>query len=200
MIPLWIKLAYTLMVLVIVPIYWRNYGPGNFLWFSDIALLAMVLAVWLEDPWIVSMMAVGVLVPELAWNLAYFYRLLTRRTLSWIGGLTAYMFEAQRPRWLRALSLFHVPLPALVLWLLVRWGYDERAILAQTVLAWVVLALCYRLTPRAENVNWVFGVGPACNTYGMPLWKYRVVQAVVLPVGVFLPTHLALVFLIGPVR
>jgi len=39
-IPLGLKIIYTLFVCALVPVYWRQYGPANFLWFSDIALLA----------------------------------------------------------------------------------------------------------------------------------------------------------------
>ena len=49
MIPLGLKTIYTLYVCVLVPIYWRQYGQANFLWFSDIALLALVPALWLEN-------------------------------------------------------------------------------------------------------------------------------------------------------
>ena len=73
MIPLWLKITYTVFVCVLVPVYWRQYGPTNFLWFSDIALLALVPALWLESPLLVSMMALAVLVPELAWNIDYFF-------------------------------------------------------------------------------------------------------------------------------
>src|SRR5437763_306427 len=31
--PLWLKLAYTAFMGLLVPIYWRNYGPTNFLYF-----------------------------------------------------------------------------------------------------------------------------------------------------------------------
>jgi hypothetical protein len=44
MIPLWISLPYAMMVGVIVPVYWQTYGPTNFLWLSDIAVLLMVPA------------------------------------------------------------------------------------------------------------------------------------------------------------
>ena len=37
MIPPGLKIIYTLFVCALVPIYWRQYGPTNFLWFSDIA-------------------------------------------------------------------------------------------------------------------------------------------------------------------
>lgn len=33
MIPIWLKIAYTLFVCMLVPIYWRQYGPVNFLCF-----------------------------------------------------------------------------------------------------------------------------------------------------------------------
>jgi hypothetical protein len=59
MIPLWLKLAYTVFVAIIVPVYAKKWGWGNFLWFSDIALLLMVPALWTESRLLVSMMAVG---------------------------------------------------------------------------------------------------------------------------------------------
>ena len=34
-IPLWLKLAYTAFMAVLVPVYLRNYGPTNFLYFCD---------------------------------------------------------------------------------------------------------------------------------------------------------------------
>ena len=48
-IPLWIKISYTLFVAVLVPLYWVHHGPANFLWASDIALLATVIALWRES-------------------------------------------------------------------------------------------------------------------------------------------------------
>ena len=35
LIPLWLKLAYTAFMAVLVPLYLRNYGPTNFLYFCD---------------------------------------------------------------------------------------------------------------------------------------------------------------------
>jgi hypothetical protein len=57
-IPLGLKVVYTIFVCALVPIYWREYGPANFLWFSDIALLALVPALWLENALLVSMLAI----------------------------------------------------------------------------------------------------------------------------------------------
>jgi len=44
MFPLWLKIAYPLFVCVVVAVYWLKYGAGNFLWFSDIALFPIVMA------------------------------------------------------------------------------------------------------------------------------------------------------------
>src|SRR5881394_611002 len=76
-ISLWLKIGYTLFVCVLVPIYWRRYGPANFLWFSDIALLAMVPALWLENALLASTMAVSVIFREGIWNIDFFVRLAT---------------------------------------------------------------------------------------------------------------------------
>src|SRR5439155_14563924 len=63
----WLKVAYTAFVVALVPIYRRQYGWRNFLWFSDIALFMTLPALWLERPLLASMPAVSVLVPEAAW-------------------------------------------------------------------------------------------------------------------------------------
>jgi hypothetical protein len=80
-IPLGLKVIYTLFVCALVPIYWRQYGPANFLWFSDIALLALVPALWLENALLVSMMAVSVVFFEALWNVDFFFRLATHKSL-----------------------------------------------------------------------------------------------------------------------
>src|SRR5262249_6922407 len=52
---------------LLVPVYWRHYGPANFLWFSDLALLIGLTAVWLESPLLAGMQAVSVGLLELVW-------------------------------------------------------------------------------------------------------------------------------------
>jgi hypothetical protein len=188
MIPLWLKLAYSVFVAFIVPVYAKKWGWGNFLWFSDIALLLMVPALWLESRWLVSMMAVGVLLPESFWIISFFYRLLTGKRIS---GLPDYMFDAEKPLWLRALSLFHVFLPVLMLWMLVRLGYEPLAWLAQTALAWIVLPLSYLLTDPKENVNWVYGISSKPQNR-MPPLVYLGLVMICFPVAIYWPTHLVL--------
>jgi hypothetical protein len=193
MIPLWLKIAYTLFAVVTVAVYAVKYPPGNFLWFSDIALVLTVPALWLESSLLASMMAVGVLLPEVFWNIGYFGRLLTGKRLA---GLTDYMFDEHKPRYLRTLSLFHVFLPVLLLWMVGRLGYVPMALPAQTALAWVVLPLTYLLTDPALNVNWVFGPDSG-QRKRVPALVHLVLLMMGFPLLVYFPTHLLLQALFG---
>src|SRR5438132_9276654 len=74
-IPLLFKWLYTLFVAVLIPAYWRYYGPGNFLWFSDLALFLTLAAVWLESPLLASMQALSVGLLELVWLADFLVRL-----------------------------------------------------------------------------------------------------------------------------
>jgi hypothetical protein len=193
-ISLWVKVPYSLFVAVLVPCYFVQYGPLNFLWFCDVALLVTLAALWLESPLLASMQAVAITLPQLLWVLDFLVRLVT-------GGhvidLTEYMFNPEIPLPLRGLSLFHGWLPFLLLWLVWRLGYDRRALWAQTLLAWGVLLLCYLLVPEidnahAGNVNKVFGPSDDAPQSWMPQLAWVGVLMLIYPVVVYLPTHLLL--------
>lgn len=181
-IPLWLKISYTLMVLVIIPVYWRDLGPANFLWFSDIALIALVAALWLENRLINSTMAVAVLFLESVWVLDF----LTGGNLIQIS---AYMFDPETDMHIRILSgLFHIALPPVLLYQLVKLGYDQRALLLQTIIALVVLPVTYWVTEPEDNINWVYGpVGPQDV---LPDYLYLALLATVLIVVLYIPSHL----------
>jgi hypothetical protein len=66
-VPLWLKLAYTTFMALLVPVYWHYYGPTNFLYFCDVALLITLVGIWIESPFLVSMCAVGILALEALW-------------------------------------------------------------------------------------------------------------------------------------
>ena len=189
LVPLWLKVSYTVFAAVTVAVYLKKYPLWNFLWFSDIALIATVPALWLESSLIAGMMLVGILLPEILWNGAFFVRLATGKRLF---GLTDYMFDPTKPRYLRAISLFHVILPIVLLWMVAVLGYDTRALLAQTALAWIVLPLSYWLgNPKVENLNWVFGWKAEPQTSIPPL-AYLGLVMIGFPLLIYLPTHLAL--------
>lgn len=151
----WLKIFFSALVIIIVPVYWKYWGPKNFLWFSDIALFGLTGALWLEAEWIVSMVAVMVFWAELAWNLDLFLRLVFGIN---VFGLTGYMFQDKHPLYIRLISLFHVPLFFALLYLLSRWGYEDTAFIYQVPITWLILIFTYMVRPE-ENINWVYGWG-----------------------------------------
>ena len=204
LLPLWVKLAYSLFMAVLVPAYWKAYGPTNFLYFCDVALFLGLAALWLESPLPASMAAVGILLPQTLW-LADLAGGLVGRPLN---GMTAYMFRPAVPRFLRALSLFHGWLPFFLLWLVWRLGYDRRAFWYWTALAEALLLICYFFLPvppapagepnRPVNVNYVYGPGDTEPQHWFPPGVYLGLLMVVMPVVFFLPAHLLLANVFPP--
>jgi len=187
------KIGYTVFVLLVVVIWWRHYSWRNFLWFSDIAFIGAVPALWLESAALASVLAVAVLLPEILWNVDFVARLLTRRRIT---GLTDYMFEPERSRLLRGLSLFHVPLPLVLLWMVREYGYDAGAGLAGAlVLAAVVLPWSRAVSTPERNINWTYGLGPRRSALSPAIYVALLYAAFV--VLVFLPTHVLLQALYG---
>jgi hypothetical protein len=177
-------LAYGLAVPVIAVVYWRAYGPTNFLWLSDIGLALTLVALLTGNRLLASMAAVGVLALELAWTIDFVFggRLI---------GITAYMFDSKLPLYLRGLSFFHLALPPTLLFLLSRFGYDQRALIYQTLLTWAVLIVTYLATDPEKNINWVFGPGGKPQ-HVLPPLLYLGLEMAIIPAFVFLPTHLLL--------
>jgi hypothetical protein len=198
-IPLWIKVIYTAFVAVLVPLYWITYGPWNFLYFCDIALLATAVAIWIESPLLVSMQAVAILAPQMLWVADLLVRVVAGVEIT---GVTAYMLDAGIPLYLRSLSLFHGWLPFFLLWLLSRLGYDRRALAIQSATAIVVLLISYLLAPapppsasdpnRAVNINYVYGFTDKHPQTLMAPWLW-VASVMALNIVVFyIPTHFVL--------
>lgn len=197
-IPLWVKLAYTGFVCVLVPHYLLTYGPTNFLYFCDVALLMTLVAVWTEDALWASMPAVGILLPQALWMVDFLGSLLGLPVV----GMTAYMFDPGIPFFARGLSFFHFWLPLFLLWLLKRLGYDRRAFVAWTLVAWMLILVCYFLMPLPPapldnpnlpvNINYVYGLSNAKPQQWMPPLAYLGLLIIGLPTCVFLPTHLIL--------
>ena len=197
-VPLWIKIAYTAFVAVLVPIYWANYGPSNFLYFCDIALFLTLVALWTENSLLASMAAVGIVLPQLFWCVDFAVGLAGRE----LTGMTTYMFDPAKPLHLRGLSLFHGWLPFLLLYLVARLRYDRRGLVAWTGLAWLLCLIAFFFLPPAGadladpnipiNVNYVFGLHDATPQSWMPAGVYLIAWMLTLFVVFYLPTHLVL--------
>jgi hypothetical protein len=195
-VPLALKLVYTAYMAVFIPVYWHYYGPTNFLYFCDVALILTLFAIWPENALLISMCAVGIVVPQAVWvadliaNAAGFPLL----------GMTDYMFDGDRSLFLRMLSLFHGWLPFLLIFLVWRVGYDRRALPAWTVLAWGLLAVSFFVLPPPTaspglvpvNVNYVWGMSDHAAQTFVPAWAWLAGQFAGLPLIACAPTHFVL--------
>jgi hypothetical protein len=198
-IPLWIKLLYSAFVVILVPFYWVTYGPWNFLYFCDIALLVTAVGLWIENPLLISMQAVAILVPQMLWVIDLLCRLIAGVEIT---GVTGYMLQPSIPLYLRLLSLFHGWLPFFLLWLVWRLGYDRRAFVAQCATAIVVLLISYYLAPapppsasdpnRAVNINYVYGFDDKRPQTLMPQWLWLLSMMGLNIVVFYVPTHFLL--------
>lgn len=188
MFPFWLKLSALtyLGIFVAIVLTWQR--PANFLWFSDIALFVVVFTLWLEKSLPVSMMAVGVLLFELFWIIDFLFMLILKHHLFGLGA-THYMFLPELPLVIKMLSFsLHAVLPVLLIYMLWKLGYDERAWKAQTILAWIVLPVSYLFTDPALNINWVFGFGGQ-QTQVVSGPAYLISGMLILPFFVYYPTH-----------
>lgn len=202
--PLWLKLAYSLFVAILVPVYLADYGPTNFLYFCDVALLLALISLWSGNMLWASAGAVGILLPQAIWMADFIGSALGLP----LTGMTAYMFDDALPLFTRFLSLFHFWLPLLLLYLVGRFGYDRRAIWLWWPTATVLMILSYMFVPPPPapannpglpvNVNYVYGLGDAAPQDWMAPLSYFLLVLVALPVVILWPTHFLLRWLFAP--
>jgi hypothetical protein len=187
--PLWLKVVVTLLYAYIARGTWQQYSTLNFLWFSHIGLMGLVLSLWLENSLLASMMLLNTLVADgIGWTLDLVVALISGRHPF---GATAYMFDQTIPLHIRLIGLFHIVSPALLAWVVYKLRYDRRALAAQTLFAWCLLFVCVLLTDPALNINCVFGPGTKRQTF-LPGWLYFAILLVYVPLAFYLPVHLVL--------
>lgn len=203
-IPPSLKLAYSAFMAVLVPVYLTQYGPTNFLYFCDIALILTLVGIWAESALLVSICAVGILAPQTLWVVDFAAQAAGHP----LTGMTAYMFNRETSPFLRGLSLFHGWLPFLLVYLVWRLGYDRRAWAAWSVLAVVVLFVCFFLMPPPRpdpgltpvNINYVWGMSDNAAQTMMPAWAWFTGLVVGIPLLICWPTHRLLIWLMPEVR
>ena len=186
-IPLWLKIAWTIWVLAWVPLYARQYGAQNFLYFCDLGNFFIALALWTDSALLFSWQATGLLLFQTLYTIDLLGAYFTGG--HWIGG-TEYMFDARIPLLLRLLSLFHVVVPPLLLWAIARLGYDARGWKLQTLTLFIVLPINYFWRP-AYNINFARGLFHG-EQHAVPGPLYLAAYLVVVPCLVYYPTHLLL--------
>lgn len=198
-----VKLLLTAFVSVMVPAYWRAYGPTNFLYFCDVALLLTCLGAWLESSLLISMCCVGILVPQLFWLVDFGCRSFGYT----LTGMTGYMFNPKISLFARGLSFFHGWLPVLLIWLVWRLGYDRRALIRWGLLGTALVVISYAFLPAAGavrpfptcpiNIDYAWGFSDEKPQTWMDERLYVVAYVAALWLVLYVPTHLALGRLVG---
>ena len=163
-IPRAVNILFTAYMAVFTSVYWYLYGPTNFLYLCNVALFPALIGMWTEKPLRMSMAALGVTVPSIVWIVDFASHLFGPPLV----GMTSYMFDEDGTLFVRSLGLFHFWLPPLVIWLVIRLGYDSRAAVGWIATAWVFLLVCYFWTPaspfeaidpkKPSNINLAFGL------------------------------------------
>jgi len=196
-VPLWLKIAYTAFMAVLVPVYWHYYGPTNFLYFCDVALFLTLIGIWPENALLCSMCAVGILVPQTVWVVDFIAGLAGFQ----LTGMTNYMFDSGHSLFLRLLSLYHGWLPFLLVYLVWRIGYDRRGFWSWTGLSSALLLICFFLMPPPTpnpgltpvNINYVWGPSDTAAQTWVPPYVWFVGLLVGLPLIAYAPVHLLFV-------
>lgn len=180
----WLALAW---LCVWAPTYWVVWGWPNFLHICDVAVVLACIGLWRGDALLLSSQAVGLLVAGLAWSTDAGGRLLFGRHP--FGG-TEFLWDAQVALWVRLLSLYHVVLPVLLVWSLVRVGYDRRGLPLQCGLAAGLLAASRFFGPSL-NLNFAF-TDPVFHRAWGPGPVHPAAMLAGMIVVTYLPAHWAL--------
>jgi hypothetical protein len=172
MIPVAIKGLLAAWLAVWLPLHLLAYPVSTLLWVCGYGSVLAVIGVCLESRFLVSWQAVALLVPQALYVSEAFARLVTGAR----GGGTSYLFDPATLFDVRALSLFHFVMPAVLVWAVSRLGYDPRALWAQLATAVAV-----------SIVSLPFG---AINLWCVPALRHHVLPALLLaPFVVHLPAH-----------
>ena len=177
------------------PAYWHAWGLANFLHLCDLAVFLTCIGLWSSNRLLISSQAVSSILVDLAWAADAAWKVVARHHL--IGG-TEYLFDARIALWVRLLSLFHVVLPPLLLWVLWRTGYDRKAWGLQSAIALVAFVAC-RFTNPATNINFVFR-DPFWHRAWGPGPVHVGASFLFMVIVVYWPTHVLLSRLYGPSR
>lgn len=187
--PLWLKLAFSLWILLWAPTYVVLLGPQNFFWLCNLANFLILVGLWIESRRLLSMQLLSVLLVGVLWAVDVGTALLTG--VHPIGG-TEYMFNPEHPASTKVLSLYHLILPLVASFAIIRLGYDRGAILWQTGLTWLLVPLSYVFTDPERNINWVHGPFGQPQDSLDPL-VYLAGLTLLWPVAVYLPVHLLMI-------
>ena len=185
-IPLTVRLGFSLWMIFWVSVVLTNHGPQNFFWLCNLAQFIILYVVWSGNRLLLSSQAGMVCLVGVVWTLDFIVALaLGGNSLT---GFTAYMFSDELALIARAVSLYHVFLPPLVLWLVWHIGYDSRGVWLQSGIGALAVIGGWLFTDPERNINWVHIVFGAEQAW-MPEMAWVALLVVAYPLLIFLPGH-----------
>ena len=185
--PIWMRWVSLAWFLVWFMAYWRTWGFGNFAHLCDVAVILTCIGMWTNSALLISSQAVGALIVDIAWALDACWMIFLRHPL--FGG-NEFLLDPRFPLWVRALTIFHLVMPALLLWGLHCLGYDRSGWALQCAIALPVFILA-RFTPPVRNTDFAF-TDPFFHRQWGPAPLHVFVSWRFMVFVVYWPTHTAL--------
>jgi hypothetical protein len=189
-IPLWLKLIFTVLFSVTIPSNIIHYSAINLLWFCDISIIITFFGLWFESSLLISMAALASVATQLVWQVDYFFHLVSGQRLF---GFSDYMFDANLSTYSKAVSLFHVWMPYMLLYSLHIVHYNRKALAGQTLIGCMAILLSFLLTNDmfgpAGNLNKVYGLSDKEPQTWMAPWLWLIVVMAYCFFCIYLPMH-----------
>lgn len=182
-----------LWLLIWVPIYWRTWGGANFVQLCDIAVVLTCIGLWTRSSLLISSQAVASILIACAWALDASWKILLGHHLT--GG-TEYLFDPQYPVWIRLLSLYHLALPIVLIWAVLRLGYDRHGFRLQCAIV-PFSFIAARFTPPQQNMDFAFTDPFLHRSWGPPP-VHVAISVLFMIFVVYYPTDLLLRRLVPP--
>lgn len=185
--PSWWRWGALAFLAIWAPTYAIYWGWRNFFALCDVAVALTCLGLLIGSRRMLSAQALLAIPAGLLWLVDVASRAMMGRHL--FGG-TEYMWKAEIPLPVRALSLFHVALPLVLIAVLRRCGYDRRGLALQTAIT-AALLVAARPFAAGKNLNYVLTDPLFHHSWGPPVVHLGAVL-VGIAVLLYLPTHFAL--------
>lgn len=185
--PHWVRWAALAWLAFWVPVYWLFWGPHNFVYLCDIAVILGCIGLCTNNMLLISSQVVSSLAVDAMWAVDAAWRAAFGRHI--FGG-TEYLFGPGHPLWLRLLSLYHLALPVVLLLALHRAGYDRRGWRLQSGIV-AAAFVAARFTPASQNINFAFRLPVVDKPFG-PAPLHVTVSILFMIFAVYWPTHWAL--------
>jgi hypothetical protein len=190
--PAWASLV-LLWLLIYIPAYADSYGFWHFLQLCNLGVLISSMGLLTRNGLLISSQAIATPVIALLWLSDFFSKLLTGH---FIHGGTAYMWDENISLITRVLSLYHLALPAMLLWFVAKNGYEKSAWKLQSVFAIGVLLIGLYVAPASENLNYVYHWPGGHVLYGQTS-LHACLSFSILIGFVYWPTHRLLMLIYG---